>query len=220
VRDDGRVYDDDDLVEETVALRGTTVSLMRPRDLNAMLVEEAFDHEELLPYWAELWPAGLALARALDGRALGGRRTVELGCGLGLASIVAALGGARALATDWSERAVRYAAANAERNGTTIATQVVDWSAPGALIARGPFDLVLASDVLYEKRNVPLLLDLLPQLVGRGGEVWLADPGRAPAEALLAHIAHEGFRVASTPDARQPSVRVHRLRARPARVPE
>jgi predicted nicotinamide N-methyase len=204
----------DDLVEELVVLRGRTVSLLRPRDTNAMLIEEAFDHEELLPYWAEQWPSGLSLARALDGRALRGRRTVELGCGLGLVSIVAALAGARVLATDWSELAVRFAADNAERNGTRVDTAVVDWGRPEALVARGPFELVLASDVLYEKRNVPIMLDLLPQLVAPGGEMWLADPGRAPAEAFLTQIAHEGFVVRSTRDAERPAVRMHRITAR------
>ncbi len=204
----------DDLVEELVVLRGRTVSLLRPRDTNAMLIEEAFDHEELLPYWAELWPSSISLARVLDGRALRGRRTVELGCGLGLASIVAALGGARPLATDWSELAVRATADNARRNGVHVETAVVDWTQAEDLVARGPFELVLASDVLYEKRNVPVLLDLLPQLVGLGGEVWLADPGRAPAEAFLVQIAHEGFTVTSTPDPERPSVQVHRLAAR------
>jgi predicted nicotinamide N-methyase len=211
VRDDGGV---DDLVEETVALRGRDVSLLRPRDSDALLTERAFEREELLPYWAELWPSSLALARALAARALRGARTVELGCGLGLPSIVAALAGARVLATDWSGAAVRFAAENAERNGARIETAVVDWERPEALVARGPFDLVLASDVLYEKRNVPVLLDLLPQLVHDGAEVWLADPGRAPAEAFLVQVAHEGFAVRSTPDPERPSVRVHRLTAR------
>jgi hypothetical protein len=53
---------------------------------------------------------------------------------------------------------------------------------PAALLARAPFDLVLAADVLYERRSVPVLSDLLPRL---GGEVLLADPGRPPLEAFL-----------------------------------
>ena len=48
-----------------------------------------------------------------------------------------------------------------------------------------PWPLVLASDVLYEARNVAPLLALLPRLTAAGGEVWLADPGRAPAGRFL-----------------------------------
>ena len=77
------------------------------------------------------------------------------------------------------------AAENASRNGAAIETLVCDWAAPDALLARGPFQLVLASDVLYEQRNVDQLLDLLPRLVEERGRVLLADPGRAPAERFL-----------------------------------
>ena len=95
-----------DLVEEVVAVDGRDLRLLRPRDSEALLDEEAFEREEFLPYWAELWPSSLALARAIAGRALRGARTLELGCGLGLPSIAAALAGGRVLATDWSTGAV------------------------------------------------------------------------------------------------------------------
>ncbi len=84
----------DDLVQETIALRGDDLEILRPRDSEALLDERAFaEEDEFLPYWAELWPSGVALARALDGRALRGVPVVELGCGLGLPSIVAARAG-------------------------------------------------------------------------------------------------------------------------------
>jgi predicted nicotinamide N-methyase len=172
----------DDVVEEVVPLNGRDLRLLRPRDAESLLDEHAFEHEEFLPYWAELWPSSLALARAIAGRALRGARTVELGCGLGLPSIAAALAGARVLATDWSQAAVDMTAANAERNDAPLETLVCSWTAPEPLLARAPWDLVLASDVLYEQRNVDTLLDLLPRL---GPDVLLADPGRKPAERFI-----------------------------------
>ena len=84
-----------DLVEEVIPLDGRDLRLLRPRDAEALLDEHAFEHEEYLPYWAELWPSSLALARTISGRALRGARTLELGCGLGLPSIAAALAGGR-----------------------------------------------------------------------------------------------------------------------------
>src|ERR687887_1747964 len=154
-----------DLVEEVVSLAGRELVLLRPRDSEALLREEAFAREELLPYWAELWPSAVALARALLARDLRGLRSVELGCGLGLPSIAAALAGADSLATDWSTDAVSLAAANARRNGADLQTAVCDWTAPARLLAGAPWDLVLASDVLYEARNAGTLLTLLPRLV-------------------------------------------------------
>lgn len=197
-----------DLVEEVVPLRGRDLRLLRPRDADALLDEEAFAREEFLPYWAELWPSSLALARRIAGRALRGARTLELGCGLGLPSIAAALAGGRVLATDWSGEAVAMTAANADRNGADVETLVCSWAEPAPLLARAPWDLVLASDVLYERRNGDLLLELLPRL---GAEVWLADPGR-PAAAPFLEAARREWEIASTAAAELPNGAVHRLR--------
>jgi predicted nicotinamide N-methyase len=203
----------DDWVEDIVPLGGRDLVVLRPRDTEALLDEHAFEAEEFLPYWAEVWPSSIALARAVSARTLGGRRVLELGCGLGLPSVVAALGGARVLATDWSAEAVRAAARNAEANGTALATGRVAWDEPGPLLAGAPWDLVLASDVLYEQRMVDALLALLPRLVDARGEVWLADPGRVPAERFL-QAAAATWSIRSTRDAAGPRVRVHRLRVR------
>jgi predicted nicotinamide N-methyase len=199
-----------DLVEEVVAVGGRDLRLLRPRDAEALLDEEAFEREEFLPYWAELWPSSLALARAIAGRALRGARTLELGCGLGLPSIAAALAGGRVLATDWSAEAVAMTAANAERNDAAVETLVCSWTAPEPLLARAPWDLVLASDVLYEARNGDVLLELLPRL---GPEVWLADPGRPPATPFL-EVAASDWEIRSQPAAGLPQGAVHRLRRR------
>jgi predicted nicotinamide N-methyase len=200
-----------DLVEETLALgSGRDLHVLRPRDSEDLLREEAFEHEELLPYWAEMWPISVALARAIGARALRGARTVELGCGLGLVSIAAAQAGARVLATDWSPEAVRFTADNAERNGVEVETAVVDWASPGAIVERAPWQLVLGSDVLYERRNVAQMLDLLPRLVDRGGEVWIADPGRQTSMEFLERAERDWTRRTTEHD----RIEVHRLRLR------
>ena len=73
------------------------------------------------------------------------------------------------LATDWSDDALAFARHNARRNGVRIETFHCSWSAPAPLAARGPFDVVLASDVLYERRNVELLLPLLRATISSTG---------------------------------------------------
>lgn len=196
-----------DLVEESVPLRGAALQVLRPRDAEALLDEHAFEHEEYLPYWAELWPSGVALARRVAPRSLRGARVLELGCGLGLPSLAAALAGGRVLATDWSPQAIELLEDNAARNDAALETAIVDWTNPEVIVEQAPWDLVLAADVLYERRNVPLLLDLLPRLFDASGELWLADPGRAPAGELLAGLA-EGWTRRDEADGR---VTVHRL---------
>lgn len=200
-----------DLVEETVALgSGRDLHILRPRDSEELLVEEAFDEEQLLPYWAEVWPSSLALARAVGARSLLGARTLELGCGLGLVAIAAALAGGRVLATDWSGEAIRFAAVNAQKNGAHVETAVVDWSAPHEVVARAPWQLVLGSDVLYERRNVDQMLDLLPRLVDRTGEIWIADPGRQSSMEFLERVGRDWTRHTTEHD----RIEIHRLRLR------
>jgi predicted nicotinamide N-methyase len=206
----------DDLVEEVVGINGRDLSLLRPRDAEALLTEEAFEQEEFLPYWADLWPSALALARAMGGRALRGARTVELGCGLGLPSLAAAAAGGRVLATDWAPDAIVMTARNAERNGLTVEALRCSWTEPDLLIERAPWDLVLASDVLYEPRNGEALLPLLPRLVDARGEIWLADPGRVAAAPFLTAAA-ERFTIDSRPAAEIPNGAVHRMRLRTSR---
>jgi predicted nicotinamide N-methyase len=175
-----------EVVEETVTVAERELRIVRPRDAEALLDEEAFEHEEFLPYWAELWPSALRLATAVAERDLQGVRTIELGCGLAVPSVAAALAGAEALATDWSEDALAFAARNASLNGAAVETLLCSWAAPQPLLERGPFDLGLASDVLYERRNVEPLLELLPLLAR---EVLLADPGRPALPEFLERAA-------------------------------
>jgi predicted nicotinamide N-methyase len=202
------------VIAERIALPGGEVELMRPPDAEALISEESFEHEEFLPYWAELWASAIALAHDVSMRALRGKHTLELGCGLGLPSIAAARAGGRVLATDWSPDAIVATAANAERNGVDVETLECSWAEPDDIVERGPWQLVLASDVLYEARNVELLLGLLPRLVDETGLVLLADPGRVPAERFLTAAAERGWTIRSIPSPRAKRVLIHRLRKR------
>ena len=202
-----------DLVEETIVLGGRDLAVLRPRDSDALIDEHAFEHEEFLPYWAELWPSGQALARRIGVRALHGARTLELGCGLGLPSLAAAIAGGRVLATDWSPQAVELLRGNAARNELAVEVEVADWSAPDALLAGAPWDVVLGADLLYEPRNAELLLSLLPRLAGPATELWLADPGRPPAGPFLEAVA-AAFEIEAAADALLPQGGVLRLRLR------
>jgi predicted nicotinamide N-methyase len=200
------------MIAERIALPGGEVELMRPADAEALMSEEAFEHEEFLPYWAELWSSAVALAHDVSLRSLRGKPTLELGCGLGLPSIAAARAGGRVLATDWSPDALTATAANAQLNGVEVETMRCAWAEPEAIVERGPWPLVLASDVLYEARNVERLLVLLPPLVDETGLVLLSDPGRVPAERFLAAAAEQGWIIRSVASPRAKRVLVHRLR--------
>ncbi|MCS7050913.1 MAG: methyltransferase type 12, partial [Thermomicrobium sp.] len=90
---------------------GERLTIVQPTDLDRLLDLAQGDPEEQLPYWAEIWPSGLALADAIlsEPDQLGGRRVIELGCGLGITAIAALRAGAELLITDYSAEALLLA---------------------------------------------------------------------------------------------------------------
>jgi predicted nicotinamide N-methyase len=179
------------MLEERITIGSRELVLLRPDDLESLIDEERFGLDEFMPYWAELWPSGIALARHVAGLPLRGRRVLELGCGLGLPALAAALGGADVLATDWAPEALALLEQNAAANGLRVETAVLDWR-DGAQVGP-PFDLVLAADVLYEARNAEPLLAVLDGAVGDGGEAILADPGRRHAPTFFEAATAKGW---------------------------
>ena len=166
-----------DLCDETVRVGEVELSLLRPASPEALLDEEAFENDEFLPYWAELWPAASALAAALPAD-LHGLRVVELGCGLGVPALVAARRGADVVATDWAAAAIELLQTNAERNGIALRAKLWDWREPWA----ERFDLALAADVLYELRNVEPVVEALRRLAP---EALVGLAGRPYEEQFL-----------------------------------
>ena len=157
-------------------------ALLQPGDAAEIPDDHQVEWAPLAPYWSVLSRSGVALARELDDQALGGRRVVELGCGLAVPSIAAARGGAEVIATDGDSDALGLVARNADANDVEVETTTVDWGDPDELVERGPFDLVLARDILYERPSVAMLLELLPRLAA---EAWVAEPGRPAGDAFL-----------------------------------
>jgi predicted nicotinamide N-methyase len=193
-------------VRRRLSLSGVELDLLQPDDAAELPDDGPVEWAPLVPYWSVLWRSGVALARELASSRLAGLRVVELGCGLGVPSLVAAGAGAAVIATDeWAE-ALQLLEWNARENGLSVATAPVAWDDADELVARGPFDLVLAADVLYEPPSFGPLLSLLPRL---GREVWVADPGRPPAGAFLEQ-ARRHWRVATSV---RNGVEIHRLRA-------
>ncbi len=159
-----------------VSVSGKDYRLTHPSVADDLIDEQEFDEDDRLPYWAEIWPSAIALARRLSREDLAGRRVVELGVGVGLPSLVALDRGAGVLVTDYYEAALDFTRHNARENGLPEPeAALLDWhEAPDV----GAFDLVLAADVMYEERSTRSLARLIPGLLAPGGEALFADPGR------------------------------------------
>lgn len=208
-------------------LVGHSVQVQRPTAAEReRLFALARDNRDLFPpYWANIWPSGLALgAVALrEQRRLAGQRVLELGCGLGVTATAALLADADVVAVDQSPLGLAYCRVNALTNaGRSPSTLAFNWSRPtpmamARLQALGPFGLILAADVLYESRDIVPLLQMVDLLLAEDGEFWLAEPLRQTAGRFLFMVADEGWTSVSetmqvtVPDGSIAPVRIHRL---------
>ena len=183
----------------TLRVSERDVELLSPANADDLISEDDYVADERLPYWADLWPSAQILANEVALMRLGGQRVLELGCGLGVVALGAAMAGAEVTATDYYDDALLFAALNVHvATGKSIATRMVNWVAmPEDL---GKFDVVLASDVLYEHRYAAMVADAIARTLVRGGEAIVADPGRIALEEFLEECRDRGL--ASEPDVR------------------
>ena len=180
-----------------VVIGGREWFLEREENLESLWDEieaDEFGEDERMPYWAELWPASLLLGEwlILNRDAIAGKRCLELGCGMGLTAIVGAAQGARVTAMDLEHRALRRARANAAINeGANPGLAAVDWRYPA--FKRQAFDLIWASDILYETRFHAPLPALFKYCLKPGGRIWLSDPWRRVSEPFWGRLITAGF---------------------------
>jgi 2-polyprenyl-3-methyl-5-hydroxy-6-metoxy-1,4-benzoquinol methylase len=170
-----------ELAHTELVVAGRRYELLRPRNIDDLIDEEAFELDERIPYWADCWPSSRVLAERVA--AMPGRQAslLELGCGIGLVSLVAAASGFQVLATDYESDALEFTCANASRNQLEqVDTRRLDWRwLPEDL---GTFDVVAAADVLYERPHPALVAGVLARALSPGGVGLVADPGRRTAE--------------------------------------
>ncbi|MGB9624355.1 MAG: class I SAM-dependent methyltransferase [Phycisphaerae bacterium] len=183
---------------ESWTLAGERFDLIWPADMDALLddprTRERFAREEYMPYWAVPWPSAILLAEYVLTRHRGcGGRAIELGCGVGLVSVAAARAGWSVTATDWDADALKFAAENARANGVSLAgTSVLNWYES---YGGPPFELILASDLLYERRNVGPLARWIRAALADGGTALVSDSNRSSADGFAAAAGEAGLSV-------------------------
>lgn len=194
-------------------------SLEHPRSAEDLINEPDFERDERLPYWADIWPSARVLADLLVRHHGDGRRALELGCGSGLVACALAQAGYQVTATDYYRDALAFTAGNVARNtGAVAATRLVDWRAMPPDLGR--FDLVVGSDVLYERRYATLLTDAIAATIAPTGAAIIADPGRTAYDDFLnaadarGLVIDETWTVPHVLEAQRHQVRIVVLRAR------
>jgi predicted nicotinamide N-methyase len=141
-----------------------------------------------------------------------GERILEIGCGLGLASLVGHRRGADVTASDCHPLTAMFLAENLRLNGMTamkyrqgqwgelvsVRTQpLASGSArlpdDGTVSVSGVFDLIMGSDVLYERDDSGMLANFIHTHAAPGAQVWIVDPHRGNRPAFTRHMTGHGF---------------------------
>ena len=175
-----------------VGVAGESLAILKPRNSDDLISEADYVRDERLPYWADVWPSSLILATRLANAPGTGRTLLELGCGLGIVSITAMRSGFDVLSTDYYEDALLFTRANAWRNlQREPAVRMVDWRA--LPLDLGPYDLIVAADVLYEMAYADLIADALACALAPRGMAIIADPGRIAVGQFLDACAARGL---------------------------
>lgn len=195
-----------ELSREPVRIPGTdrVVEVIRPIDIETLLDQSADDPEQNLPYWAEIWPSGIALAAAIAANParVAGLPVLELGSGVGITAAIALEAGAMLTTTDYAPESNTLTRLTCQRyTGRQPHTRQVNWRSPDADLLQedgSRWPVVLAADVLYEERDIEPVLDVFARVLAPGGLLWLAEPGRRPSRLAVERAAERGWNVRST----------------------
>jgi ETFB lysine methyltransferase len=170
-----------------------------PDDVLDSISEEQYEKDKFLPYWAEQWPACLPLFNYLS---LHGSQviplsgiTCEMGSGLGIISMLLSCRKNRIVATDISADACKYSAYNMGQHAPHPMVICSDWRASPF---KTKFDLVVASDILYEQRWISPVLYFLETSLKTGGAAFIADPCRQWWREFQEAAEDRGFTLSKT----------------------
>ncbi|MGC1305952.1 MAG: methyltransferase domain-containing protein [Phormidesmis sp.] len=208
-----------ELTHRTVKVGHKTFEITYPGNADQLLdhpsTHSAFNSDEYMPYWAELWPSSQMLGEALLQADWPVNHTaLEIGCGVGLAGVVALSLGMHVIFSDYDVTAVEFAARNAIANGfDNFDKRPLDWRVPPAF----QVPLILAADVIYEERNIAPLIAFIQAVLAPGGLCLLSDPDRSTKGGFRYALSQSGLKVvrqavsASGPEGRLVQGTIYRI---------
>jgi len=149
------------------------------------------------PLFGQIWPSAQKLADLMQVWDIAGRRILEIGCGLGLASLVIHRRHGDITASDCHPLAENFLQQNLQRNLLPHLPYVTgNWAREDSLL--GKFDLIIGSDVLYERSHPEQLAGFLHAHLATQAEVLIIDPNRSNRSAFNRAMAATGFSLTET----------------------
>lgn len=162
------------LKKVTFELPGKEIHLEVVDDVESLITD--ISDADQVPCWAEIWPAARALARYIWEHAdVEGRRVLELGSGLGLPGTVCAVKGAGVTFSDYHAPAVALSVKNAANNGCNAKGHLDDWR---KFSLAEKFDWIIGSDVFYDPKLNPFVLQIFQKNLKPGGQLLLSHQRR------------------------------------------
>lgn len=144
------------------------------------------------PLFGQIWPSAQKLADLMQSWAIGDRRVLEIGCGLALASLVIHRRLGNITASDCHPLTEAFLKVNLGRNGLpALKYGTGHWGRANP--ALGAYDLIIGSDVLYERSHPLELADFIRLHAAPGAEVLIVDPNRSNRSAFHRAMANNGF---------------------------
>lgn len=150
--------------------------------------------EDLCPYFGILWQGSIGLAEYLGEHPdlVKNKTVLELGCGLGLPSLVATHLGGEVLATDFHPDVEEYFMRNCRHSSIHCDYKRMNWREERCNSQK--FDVVIGSDVLYESRHPGEVARGLMKFCNPGGTIVLSDPGRNYLQQFITAMNNEGIK--------------------------
>lgn len=153
------------------------------------------------PLFGLLWPSGAHMAARMALHPVtAGERILEIGCGLALAGLVGHRRGADVTASDCHPLAGAFLRENLRLNDLPpMKYRHGQWGVPADADAadqvQGQFDLVMGSDLLYERDEDGALARFIARHAAPAAQVWIIDPDRGNRPAFTRSMAAQGFGV-------------------------
>jgi predicted nicotinamide N-methyase len=144
------------------------------------------------PLFGLLWPSARVLAQAMHSFELRGKRILEVGCGLALASLVVHRRSGDITASDCHPLAAPFLQENLRLNHLPAMKYATgDWSRANPRL--GLFDLIIGSDVLYDRAQPEALSQFIDRHSAPAVEVLIADPDRGNHAGFTHRMAVLGY---------------------------